>query len=362
MMFTKRLQFFYICISAATIFPSVHSFAIDKISNYFTGQIAADEQVQFFPTIANRINSTHWLIPIHGWIYEPEYDSKKRKLAIKGMGKLFRVEDATEKMYLNKRIMPFVSDNQSMKFVKIHLNGDEVVHKIKRSAKDGHFIHHLEIHEDHLHPSNGVVSYQAVDEDRIFQGLVHLNQDEGVSIISDIDDTVKITNYLDKKEFYKNTFLREFKAVEGMQQLLQKCKSQYQNCSIHYVSASPYQLFEALSSFFREEGFPEATFHLKRIRIKDRSLLKFFEDPFEYKLQQIEPILKTFPRRKFILIGDSGEKDPEIYKELIRKYPDQIERIWIRNVNESGQERMEGVDKGKWRYFNDGFDLMKELE
>lgn len=343
------------------IIQAAHSFAIDKLSNYFTGRIAADERVQFFPTISNRLNSTHWLIPIHGWIYEPEYDSKKRKLAIKGMGKLFRVEDESEKMYLNKRMMPFVADNQSMKYVRVQFNGDDISHKIKRSSKDGHFVHHLEVHQDHLHPVDGIVTYQAIDEPRAFRGHVHLVQEEGVGIISDIDDTVKITNYLNKSEFYKNTFLREFKAVEGMQQLLQKCKRHYHNCSIHYVSASPYQLYEALSTFFREEGFPEATFHLKRIRIKDRSLLKFFEDPFEYKLQQIEPILQTFPRRKFILIGDSGEKDPEVYKELLSKYPEQIERIWIRNVNEATEERMEGVDGTKWRYFDDGFDLMKEL-
>lgn len=348
-------------VLAAALLQTSDSFSIDKLTNYFTGRIAADERVQFFPTIANRINSTHYLIPIHGWIYQPEHDSKKRKLAIKGMGKLFRVDDEIEKMYLNKRIMPFVVDNQSMKYVRIQFDGDDKSHKIKRSAKDGHFVHHLQIHQEHLHRENGMVSYRAVNEARDFQGNVHLIDDEGVSIISDIDDTVKITNYLDKKEFYRNSFLREFKAVDGMQQLLQKCKRHCNNCSIHYVSASPYQFYEALSTFFRDEGFPEATFHMKRIRIRDRSLLKFFEDPFEYKLQQIEPILQTFPKRKFILIGDSGEKDPEVYKELLSKYPDQIERIWIRNVNEATDERMEGVDRGKWRYFDDGFDLMKEL-
>lgn len=348
-------------VIAALYGPHADALAMGKLSNYFTGRIAADERVQFFPTIANRLNSTHYLIPIHGWIYEPEHDSKKRKLAIKGMGKLFRVDDDSEKMYLNKRMMPFVVDNQSMKYVRVQFDGHETLYKLKRSAKDGHFVHHFEIHQDHLQHDNRIVSYQAVDEARTFQGHVHLIEDEGVSIISDIDDTVKITNYLDKKEFYKNTFLREFRAVDGMQQLLQKCKRHYKNCSIHYVSASPYQLYDALSTFFREEGFPEATFHLKRIRIKDRSLLKFFEDPFEYKLQQIEPILQTFPGRKFILIGDSGEKDPEVYKELLSKYPDQIEKIWIRNVNDSTDERMEGIDREMWRYFNDGYDLMKEL-
>ena len=183
---------------------------------------------------------------------------------------------------------------------------------------------------------------------------------EGVSIISDIDDTLKVTNYLNKKEFYKNSFLRPFKAVDGMQLLLSKCKRHSNNCCIHYGSASPYQLYEELSNFFKEEGFPDATFHLKRIRIKDKSLFQLFADPLEYKLKQIEPILTMFPKRTFILIGDSGERDPEVYKELFVRYPDQIEKIWIRNVNGAEDERMKGVPREKWRYFSDGFDLLND--
>ena len=49
----------------------------------------------------------------------------------------------------------------------------------------------------------------------------------------------------------------------------------------------------------------------------------------DYKLRQIEPLMKTYPMRKFILIGDSGEKDPEIYAELYRRYPGRIEQIGI---------------------------------
>jgi phosphatidate phosphatase APP1 len=351
--------------AAALCPPTINAFAnafnIDKLPNYFTGRIASDERVQFFPTLASQINNTHWLVPIHGWIYEPEYDSKKRKLAIRGMEKLFRVKDEVEKEYLNRRIMPFVSDNKSMKYVRIQFDGDDASYNVARSKKDGHFVKRLTVHRDHLHANDGLVSYRAVDEARTFEGHVHLIQEEGISIISDIDDTVKDTNYLNKKEFYKNTFLRPFRAVDGMQQLLTKCKNHYNNCSIHYVSASPYQLYEDLSTFFREEGFPEATFHLKRIRIKDKSLFDFWADPLEYKLRHIEPLMTMFPRRKFILIGDSGEKDPEVYKELFAKYPGQIEKIWIRNVNGVGEERMEGVPREKWAYFSDGFDLMNEV-
>lgn len=148
-----------------------------------------------------------------------------------------------------------------------------------------------------------------------------------------------------------------------MKELFDKCKSRHRdnNFSLHYVSASPYQLFEELNNFFQRVGFPPATFHLKKIRVKDKTLLQLFADPKDYKLGQIEPLLRTYPLRKFILVGDSGEKDPEVYKELYRKYPDQIEKIWIRNVNGANATRMEGVGDDKWKYFEDGYDLMDDL-
>jgi len=348
--------------------------SLNKASNYLTGKIACDERVLFFPTLANKINATHWHVPIHGWIFEPETESKKRRVAIKGLGKLFQVNDVDEKRLLKRRLMWFTVDNQSMKHVKIAIVGSGIEEKeegegdhyrLPRSAKDGHFIGHLTLRNDELldaADSDGIVRYEAIDHKRTFAGAIHLLPPTGVSIISDIDDTVKITNYLDKKEFYKNTFLREFKQVPGMKELFHACKSKYDNnCSIHYVSASPYQLFEELSNFFTTAGFPSATYHLKRIRVKDKTLLQLFADPEDYKIRQITPILNTYPLRKFILIGDSGEKDPEVYKELIRRYPNQIEKIWIRNVNGANATRMEGVDPGRWRFFSDGYDLMDEV-
>lgn len=335
--------------------------SLKKVPNYLTGKIASDERVVFFPAAANKINETHWHVPIHGWIFEPELQSKKRRLAMKGLEKLFRVSDAEEKRLLTRRFMPFTVDNKSMQFVNIKVGSN--MHRLPRSSKDGHFVGHLQLHDDQLESNgDGIVHYEAVvDRGRTFPGVIHLLPPTGTSIISDIDDTVKITNYLNKKEFYRNTFLREFCEVPGMQELFHACTSRYGNFAIHYVSAAPYQLFEELDHFFRRKGFPSATYHLKRIRVKDKTLLQLFADPENYKIRQITPILNTFPNRKFILIGDSGEKDCEVYSELNRRYPDQIEKIWIRNVNDANATRMEGVHPDKWRYFSDGHELISDL-
>src|SRR5690625_6631131 len=67
--------------------------------------------------------------------------------------------------------------------------------------------------------------------------------------------------------------------------------------------------------------------------------LLFNEDfTYEQKKEKIEGILKTFPDRKFILYGDSGESAPEIFSELNRMYGDQIVKMVIRAVRGDQQE------------------------
>ena len=51
-----------------------------------------------------------------------------------------------------------------------------------------------------------------------------------------------------------------------------------------------------------------------------------------HKLAAIEPILETYPKRRFILIGDSGEQDPEIYAKVATKHGGQVVAVFIRNV------------------------------
>ena len=89
---------------------------------------------------------------------------------------------------------------------------------------------------------------------------------------------------LDKRQFYANTFLRKFRSVPGMKDYFQEMKRKNKGCAIHFVSASPYQLFEQLRNFFRDEGFPEASYHLKRIRIKGTILPRGMKTE-----RQIEP-------------------------------------------------------------------------
>jgi len=164
---------------------------------------------------------------------------------------------------------------------------------------------------------------------------------------------------LDKKTLMKNTFTREFKPVFGMAQVYQHWSGQGYN--FHYVSASPWQLYPALQKFLNDRRFPAGSMHLKLVRLKDKSLFNLFDSPEEGKLPTITRLMSQYPQRRFILVGDSGEKDPEIYADIARRYPARVVRIFIRDIRQD-LPRLRGIFRDLpqdiWYAFNDANEIL----
>jgi phosphatidate phosphatase APP1 len=167
------------------------------------------------------------------------------------------------------------------------------------------------------------------------EGAVRFIPERGISIISDIDDTLKISEVLDKKKLIKNTFLLPYKPVMKMSILYKRLDEM--GSVFHYVSASPWQFYPALSSFLQDSGFPEGILHLKQFGLS-KNAGSFFQKPESYKIPCIKSIIDRFPKRRFIFIGDTGERDPEIYAKIKRAYPEQITFIALRNVDGSKKD------------------------
>ena len=227
----------------------------------------------------------------------------------------------------------FLVDNERGKRIAIRI-GDKTF-DLERSSEDGHFFGTLRLDAQTASrwAADGRIRYSAVtdaDDKRRFEGAIHLVRPAGVSVISDIDDTIKVTEVTDREKLVENTFFLPFRSVDGMAELYSRWAGA--GAKFHFVSASPWQLYEPLADFTRGAGFPPATFHLRRIRLKDSSVLSLLADPLEAKLQVIEPLMADFPQRRFILVGDSGERDPEVYGAVAAKHPDQVLRIYIRDV------------------------------
>lgn len=294
-----------------------------------------DEQLVFFRTSGwLDVKTQNWIVPIHGWVYEPQESQVRKASVAKVLERKYDLKEtpATRDNFA-QRVNLLLSDNERGKEIVIHVAGEAYV--LPESEENGHFKTTLAIPVARIPKSKTSQLYfsavLAPGDTRRFQGESLLLEPEGISIISDIDDTVKITNVTERKELLRSTFLDDFKAVPGMSELYQGWRSQ--GASLHFVSSSPWQLHQPLEAFLISNKFPETTMSLKSIRFKDETIFNLFKKGTETKPAAIEAILNSYPRRKFILVGDSGEQDAEVYAQIAEQYSDQIEKIFIRNIN-----------------------------
>jgi phosphatidate phosphatase APP1 len=158
-----------------------------------------------------------------------------------------------------------------------------------------------------------------------------------LGIISDVDDTILISDVTDKSELLKNTFLKnsmQRKAVPGVADFYRRLAARDPHpeaAPIFYLSASPRQLAFNIQEFLDHAGFPRGVLVTKKVT--DDASGEPLLDQRAYKVAHIESIMRRLPQVKFVLVGDDGEQDPETYHEIQTHYPDRVEAVYIRHVN-----------------------------
>jgi phosphatidate phosphatase APP1 len=167
-------------------------------------------------------------------------------------------------------------------------------------------------------------------------GLLVVDPRNTLGLISDIDDTILVSDVLSTTTLLKNSLAvpaEQREPVPGMAGLYVKLLNANpvpEASAVFYVSSSPRQLTDNLRRFLKLNSFPRGVLQLKEIGSGSGDSMGEHE---AYKLRRIETILAEFPQTKFYLFGDDGERDPEIYDALLTKYPDRIVGVWIRRLN-----------------------------
>lgn len=161
-------------------------------------------------------------------------------------------------------------------------------------------------------------------------------------IISDVDDTILIsraTRFIKKFRLLllKNAHTRlPFEGVAAFYHALQKGGTGAYFNPIFYVSSSSWKLYDLLVNFCKVKGIPRGPFFLRSSRLDQYKFLSSLHR--DHKLGQIEKIMSMYPGLKFILIGDSGQKDPEIYTQVVKDFPGRVEAIFIRDVTKKKRD------------------------
>ncbi|TRM66870.1 hypothetical protein BD626DRAFT_484063 [Schizophyllum amplum] len=208
-----------------------------------------------------------------------------------------------------------------------------------------------------------VAASAQTEDGRTFASTIFAPATDGWGVISDIDDTIKISHTLDTLELLKATFFDEPEPVAGMPELYAALAEKLDPQFV-YVTGSPYQLYPFLHDFvnttYSASTGPIYTKNLTLTSIDD--LLGFIsgDNTQEYKVFIIDALHGIFPNKKFLGVGDSTEADPETYGEVYRKYgPDFLGCAWIRavdganNTDERFAAAFAEVPAERWRVFTD---------
>lgn len=358
----RRLPHFpgTLLLSLAVCVAAFFSFAV------FAAEIRKDDEIVFYPGIAQPAKDGAWEVEIHGWVCDPEHAETEAWLFREALELKNGDRSREEERIFERRAHPFLVDNKEGRVVSIRIGKDTFA--LPKSRGNGHFtgkvlLSAAQVAEARDRGDDSIwrIPFRAVmpkGDRRQFRGEAVCIGDEGISVISDFDDTIKVSEAMNKKALMRNTFHRPFEPVEGMSAVYRRW-AEKKGAMFHLVSASPWQLYGPIKDFLYSQDFPASTVHLKAVRWKDRSLMALFQSPGDYKRKAIPPLIERFPNRNFVLVGDSGQNDPEAYAEMARKYPKQVVKILIRDVTGEAadapryRETFKGLPAEKWQIFRE---------
>ncbi|MDQ2668639.1 MAG: DUF2183 domain-containing protein [Gemmatimonadota bacterium] len=168
------------------------------------------------------------------------------------------------------------------------------------------------------------------------------------AIISDIDDTViqsRVSNFLlaARTVILGNARTRlPFPGVAAFYEALRNGHSGTERNPIFYVSSSPWNIYDVITEFMDLQMIPRGPVLLRDWDISFGALSSHRH--FEHKGKAIRNIMQFYPHLSFILIGDSGQHDPEIYRHVVQEFPNRVKAIYIRDVSRN-PERSTAIGK-----------------
>ena len=285
-------------------------------------------------------------MPVHLRVWERglvqrALDKSIADVATQAEGFTQRKIDGLDKARFRLRIAGFAVDDESRQSIAIAFDKDpnnrtyqvtdlvtgDVVRSDRSGRVDGQIRIPLDAATELLQvqgSQNGFLTFHAATAGHAGEGKLRLIPDTPGRFVGDLRHRRhdKITEVpAGHRVLYLNTFVREFRSAPGMTDRYK----QWGDAVFHYVCGGPWQLYEPLFEFLPAEGFPDGSVHMRNVSLhisekkKAEEFIDFLFDKdatARHKTQRIREIMTHFPNRTFIFVGDSGEADPEVYREI----------------------------------------------
>lgn len=168
---------------------------------------------------------------------------------------------------------------------------------------------------------------------------------KGLTVISDIDDILRVTKIYEPKEGLLNSFARPFTPWMNMPDIYVNWSRSIPNSHFHYLTTTPEQVTRNYMDFIYST-YPGGSFDTRPLNFSDvsatLSIRKFL----------LQKVFQTFPERRFILIADTSNSDVmKDYPEMVNDFPGQVQCILLRNTSATD-------DGDKFPYDTSGFESL----
>jgi phosphatidate phosphatase APP1 len=223
--------------------------------------------------------------------------------------------------------------------------GEQVVQG--RADREGYFDLVVELDEE-LEPGWHEVELALSDGTTVIEKVVVVDPAARIGVVSDVDDTILETGLTRGLAFIRATLLTEVgdrSPLPGAAALYTALTQQPGEPTrpVFYVSTSPWNLHEMLLEFIALRRFPLGPLQLTDWGPSRQGLLRIAAT--EHKTSLVRRMLDEHPQLKLVLIGDSGQLDPEIYAALARENPDRIAAVYIRRTAHDAEARIGQVNR-----------------
>ncbi|WP_340113288.1 App1 family protein [Maribellus mangrovi] len=171
--------------------------------------------------------------------------------------------------------------------------------------------------------------------------------DAEFGVISDIDDTIMVshsTKTLRKLRLlltHNSRTRKPFPGVEAFYRALHTGMSGTASNPFFYISSSEWNLYDLIDDFCTYNNFPKGVFLLREIIPGFLNLWKQGGRNHEHKFEKIMQIFESYPYMDFVLVGDNGQHDPNIYSRIAHRFPGRVKAIYIRTISKRKNRQMQ---------------------
>lgn len=171
-----------------------------------------------------------------------------------------------------------------------------------------------------------------------FTSGLYVYDEESTGVLSDIDDTILLSYVHQKYKMLwlliaKNALTRNpVPQIKGILNTIKKHNNAVLPSDFFYVSNSEWNLYDFLTDFFQENDLPDGVFMLQRFKKNFRDAIFSSQKKDDHKFESIRLILDLFTKKKFVLVGDNGQRDLEIYARITGLYANRIKAVVIRDI------------------------------